>query len=60
MEDKFDRVQKRPRETRQAAYYDTTMFRSFSDLADHLGSDEFKSIQEKFRNRGWTALLYPK
>lgn len=58
MVENLDRVQQRPRETRQAAYYDTTMFRPFSELAEHLASGEFTAMQDQFARNNWTAPLY--
>ncbi len=58
MEQHFDRVQKRPRETRMAAYYDTDMFHDVPDLVHHLTSGGLEEIRRGLAERGWTAELY--
>jgi hypothetical protein len=52
MSERFQHVQRRPRETRNAAYYDTAMFRDFSTLADHLTSGEHERLAERLHENG--------
>jgi hypothetical protein len=58
MEQSFDRVQKRPRETRMAAYYDTGMFRDFSEFAAHLRDGGLDTVRARLTQTGWSAELY--
>lgn len=48
----FQRVQRRPRETRAAAYFDIRMFRGFPALAEHLDAGEHTRIAARLGKEG--------
>jgi hypothetical protein len=48
----FKYVEIRPRETRNAAYYDTRMFRALPSLAEHLSSGGHILDRERLRKEG--------
>ena len=48
----------RPRETRTAAYFATTMFHPFATLADHITNGGLTDIREALSQQGWTTTLY--
>lgn len=52
-------TQPRPRERKDAAYFDTTMFRPLSDFADHIHSAEFAAAERRLRDEGPPALYRP-
>jgi hypothetical protein len=52
MQSYFENVQVRPRETRNAAYYDRRMFKGVSALAEHLASDGYILDRERLRKEG--------
>lgn len=52
MHDHFRHVQRRPRETRDAAYFDTAMFESFATFAEHISSGDYECLAERLRAEG--------
>lgn len=52
----FRHVQTRPRETRDAAYYDTAMFEDFGTFADHVRNGGHERLAERLRDEGVPAL----
>lgn len=56
MSSHFRHVQTRPRETRDAAYFDTTMFEGFVTFADHVDSGGYERLAERLREEGIPAL----
>jgi hypothetical protein len=52
MQSSFENVQIRPRETRNAAYYATRIFKSVSSLADHLSTDGYVQDRERLIEQG--------
>ena len=52
MAEHFKRIRVRPRETRNAAYYDTAMFEPLDTFAEHLRSGEYKKLAERLRREG--------
>jgi hypothetical protein len=47
MHDAFQHVQRRPRETRDAAYFDTAMFEGFASFAEHVASGDAGRLAER-------------
>jgi len=58
MADNFDRVQKRPRETRMAAYYDTAMFQPLPTLLDHITGGGLDAVRARLQGQAWKMNLY--
>lgn len=52
MQASFEYVQTRPRETRNAAYYATRMFRGVPSLTEHLAADGHLRDQERLLDEG--------
>lgn len=52
MREHFDRVQRRPRETRDAAYFNVNMFQPFSTLAEHIRNDGPVHLAERIEREG--------
>ncbi len=57
MRDHFQHVGRRPRETRDAAYYDTAMFDDFGMFVEHIASGEYELLRHRLREEG-IPLLY--
>lgn len=51
-EDGFKRIQQRSRETRDAAYFNTGIFRDFATFAEHIGNGEYEELVERLRDDG--------
>jgi hypothetical protein len=58
MHDHFRHIQRRPRETRDAAYFDTSMFEPFETFADHIRSGEFLRLAERLTTDGIPQLYF--
>jgi len=56
MHENFNHVQRRPRETRDAAYYNVKMFQPLSTLAEHIENDGPARLAERIREEGIPAL----
>lgn len=56
MHDHFRHVQRRPRETRDAAYYDIAMFEEFDTFGEHIRSGQHEQLAERLRSKGIPAL----
>jgi Bacterial RNA polymerase, alpha chain C terminal domain len=52
MADHFDHVQRRPRENRDAAYFDTSMFDPFDTFASHVASGDYRRIAKPIKRDG--------
>ena len=58
MSEHFKHVQRRPRETRDAAYYNVNMFQSLSTLAEHIENDGPARLAERIEEEGIPALYW--
>lgn len=58
MHDHFQHVQRRPRETRDAAYFDIRMFDNFATFAEHVSSGEHERLAQRVRDGGIIPALY--
>jgi len=47
MHDHFDRVQRRPRETRDAAYFNTAMFEDFDTFGEYIANAGHRALVER-------------
>lgn len=56
----FDRVQRRPRETRDAAYLKIGMFQPLSTLAHHIENGGPARLAERIKQEGIPALYQRK
>ena len=56
MREHFDRIQRRPRETRDAAYFKTAMFQPLDTLADHIAAGGPAQLAERIEAEGVPAL----
>lgn len=58
MSEHFLLVQRRPRESRDAAYFDTAMFAPFETFADHVASGDYKRLATRIRAEGIPELYW--
>lgn len=58
MSGRFKEVRTRPRETRQAAYFDTAMFEPFDTFADHVVGGDYRRIAKRIRAEGIPQLYH--
>ncbi|MGH8984309.1 MAG: hypothetical protein ACRDY6_10610 [Acidimicrobiia bacterium] len=56
MHEHFQHVQRRPRETRDAAYFNTAMFEDFGTLNEHIRAGAHEALAERLRTEGIPAL----
>ena len=52
MHDYIVRTQRRPRETRDAAYFNKAMFDPFASFADHVASGECRRLANRLQTAG--------
>jgi hypothetical protein len=58
MQASFEKIQVRPRETRDAAYYSTRMFRNVPALIEHLSNGGYISDSERLARQGPPQLYH--
>ena len=58
MSESFNHVQRRPRETRDAAYFNVKMFQPLSTLAEHIGNEGPARLAERIRQDGIPELYW--
>lgn len=58
MNENFNHVRRRPRETRDAAYFSVDMFQPLSTLAEHIGNDGPARLAERIENEGIPQLYW--
>lgn len=58
MQASFEKIQVRPRETRDAAYYSTRMFRNVPALIEHLSAGGYISDSERLARQGPPQLYH--
>ena len=50
--DHFRHIQQRPRETRDAAYYETAMFDDLGTFGEHIASGGHELLAQRLRDEG--------
>lgn len=58
MNEHFSHVQRRPRETRDAAYFDVNMFQPLSSFPNHIGNDGPADLAERIEQEGIPDLYW--
>jgi hypothetical protein len=52
----FEQIRRRPRETRDAAYFDTSMFEPLDTFADHVARGDHRTVARRLKKQGVPAL----